>query len=196
MEPLIWRSPRRAFATYKAEKAPLFADFPAWATFSSSTTALWVRDQFAHPLSHSVPLRAKSLPSPPPLKKQSICASLQSDWVLLKLHPLPSMRIAPLPSLSKENRFRNRSKHIALRWSFVSERQQPSVGDIQVISVSRKIMLADISLPLLSPPPPSSLFGILCWAAPLESLLWTRGTPLLQTTMPHQLSSPLLHSHS
>jgi len=47
-------------------------------------------------------------------------------------------------ALSKENRFRNRSKHIALRWSFVSERQHPSVGDIQVISVSRKIMLADI----------------------------------------------------
>jgi hypothetical protein len=41
-------------------------------------------------------------------------------------------------ALSKENRFRNRSKHIALRWSFVSERQHPSVGDIQVISVSRK----------------------------------------------------------
>ena len=47
-------------------------------------------------------------------------------------------------ALSKENRFHNRSKHIALRWSFVSERQHPSVGDIQVISVSRKIMLADI----------------------------------------------------
>ena len=47
-------------------------------------------------------------------------------------------------ALSKENRFRNRSKRIALRWSFVSERQHPSVGDIQVLSVSRKIMLADI----------------------------------------------------
>jgi hypothetical protein len=35
-------------------------------------------------------------------------------------------------ALSKENRFRNRSKHIALRWSFVSERHHPSVGDIQV----------------------------------------------------------------
>ena len=47
-------------------------------------------------------------------------------------------------ALSKENRFRNRSKHITLRWSFVSERQHPSVGDIQVISASRNIMLADI----------------------------------------------------
>jgi hypothetical protein len=56
-------------------------------------------------------------------------------------------------ALSKENRFRNRSKHIALRWSFVSERQHPSVGDIQVISVSRKIMLADI---FASPRPDAS----------------------------------------
>jgi hypothetical protein len=56
-------------------------------------------------------------------------------------------------ALSKENRFRNRSKHIALRWSFVSERQHPSVGDIQVISVSRKIMLADI---FASPRPAAS----------------------------------------
>ena len=55
-------------------------------------------------------------------------------------------------ALSKENRFRNRSKHI-LRWSFVSERQHPSVGDIQVISVSRKIMLADI---FASPRPAAS----------------------------------------
>jgi hypothetical protein len=56
-------------------------------------------------------------------------------------------------ALSKENRFRNRSKHIALRWSFVSERQHPSVGDIQVISVNRKIMLADI---FASPRPDAS----------------------------------------
>jgi hypothetical protein len=56
-------------------------------------------------------------------------------------------------ALSKENRFRNRSKHIALRWSFDSERQHPSVGDIQVISVSRKIMLADI---FASPRPAAS----------------------------------------
>jgi hypothetical protein len=40
-----------------------------------------------------------------------------------------------------------------LRWSFVSERQHPSVGDIQVISVSRKIMLADI---FASPRPAAS----------------------------------------
>ena len=56
-------------------------------------------------------------------------------------------------ALCKENRFRNRSKHIALRWSFVSERQHPSVGDIQVISVSRKIMLTDI---FASPRPAAS----------------------------------------
>jgi hypothetical protein len=56
-------------------------------------------------------------------------------------------------ALSKENRFRNRSKHIALRWSFVSERQHPCVGDIQVISVSRKIMIADI---FASPRPAAS----------------------------------------
>ena len=56
-------------------------------------------------------------------------------------------------ALSKENRFRNRSKHIELRWSYISEKQNPDIGDIQVISVSRKIMLADI---FASPRPASS----------------------------------------
>ena len=56
-------------------------------------------------------------------------------------------------ALSKENRFRNRSKHISLRWSYVSERQSPDIGDIQVISVSRTIMLADI---FASPRPAAS----------------------------------------
>jgi hypothetical protein len=76
-------------------------------------------------------------------------------------------------ALSKENRFRNRSKHIALRWSFVSERQHPSVGDIQVISVSRKIMLADI---FASPRPAASfipfrdsLLGRTSRISPLDS---------------------------
>ncbi len=41
-------------------------------------------------------------------------------------------------ALSKEDRFRNRSKHIAFRWSFVSERQYSTVGDIQGISVAAK----------------------------------------------------------
>jgi hypothetical protein len=76
-------------------------------------------------------------------------------------------------ALSKENRFRNRSKHIALRWSFVSERQHPSVCDIQVISVSRKIMLADI---FASPRPAASfipfrdsLLGRTSRISPLDS---------------------------
>jgi len=55
--------------------------------------------------------------------------------------------------LSKENHFRNRSKHIDIQWAFVSERLHPSFGDMQVISVSRKIMLADI---FASPRPAAS----------------------------------------
>jgi len=47
-------------------------------------------------------------------------------------------------ALSKEIRFPNRSKHISLRWSYVTERQRPDVADIVVISVSCRIMLADI----------------------------------------------------
>ena len=55
-------------------------------------------------------------------------------------------------ALSKENRFRNRSKHIQLnrskhiqlRWPYICERQRPEIGDQHVVSVSRKIMLADI----------------------------------------------------
>lgn len=47
-------------------------------------------------------------------------------------------------ALSKENRFRKRSKHISLRWSYVAERQRPDINDIKAISVSRTLMLADI----------------------------------------------------
>jgi hypothetical protein len=45
-------------------------------------------------------------------------------------------------ALSKENRFRKRSKHIDVRWSFIVEKQRH--GDIKVVSVSRTIMFADI----------------------------------------------------
>ena len=44
--------------------------------------------------------------------------------------------------LSRENRFKKRSKHIDVRWSFVVEKQRH--GDLRVVSVSRTIMLADI----------------------------------------------------
>ena len=47
-------------------------------------------------------------------------------------------------ALSKENRFRKRSKHISLRWSYVAERQRPDINDIKAVSVSRTLMLADI----------------------------------------------------
>ena len=45
-------------------------------------------------------------------------------------------------ALSKENRFKKRSKHIDLRWSFVVEQQRR--GNLRVVSVSRTIMVADI----------------------------------------------------
>jgi hypothetical protein len=45
-------------------------------------------------------------------------------------------------ALSKENRFRKRSKHIDVRWSFIVEKQRH--GELKVVSVSRTIMLADI----------------------------------------------------
>ena len=45
-------------------------------------------------------------------------------------------------ALSKENRFRKRSKHIDVRWSFIVEKQRH--GDLKVVSVSRTIILADI----------------------------------------------------
>jgi hypothetical protein len=47
-------------------------------------------------------------------------------------------------ALSKETRFRKRSKHIALRWHFIAERQDPQVGDFKVIHWRRTKMLADI----------------------------------------------------
>ena len=72
-------------------------------------------------------------------------------------------------AFSKENRFLNRFKNVSPAWSFVFERQHPSVGDIQIIRVSRKIMLACI---FASPRPAASFIGIPCWAAPLASFLW------------------------
>ena len=56
-------------------------------------------------------------------------------------------------ALSKENRFRNRSKHISLRWSFVVERQSLAINNIDVVGISRTGMLADI---FCSPRPVSS----------------------------------------
>ena len=56
-------------------------------------------------------------------------------------------------ALSKENRFRNRSKHISLRWSFIVERQSLAINDITVVGISRTGMLADI---FCSPRPASS----------------------------------------
>jgi hypothetical protein len=68
-------------------------------------------------------------------------------------------------ALSKENRFRNRSKHILLRWSYVCERQRPKFGDLQVVSVSRKIMIADI----LASPRPDPQRPVIQSYAPLPS---------------------------
>jgi len=56
-------------------------------------------------------------------------------------------------ALSKENRFRHRSKHISLRWSFVVERHSLAIGDIAIVGISRTGMLADI---FCSPRPASS----------------------------------------
>lgn len=61
-------------------------------------------------------------------------------------------------SVSKGNRFGNRSKHIALRWTYVSERQSPAIIDIEVISVSRTTMLADI----FASPRPAATFVAFC----------------------------------
>ena len=47
-------------------------------------------------------------------------------------------------ALSKETRFRKRSKHIALRWYYIAERQSPQVGDLKVVHQRRTKMLADI----------------------------------------------------
>jgi len=47
-------------------------------------------------------------------------------------------------ALSKETRFRKRSKHIALRWHFIAERQDPQAADLKVIHRRRTKMLADI----------------------------------------------------
>jgi hypothetical protein len=47
-------------------------------------------------------------------------------------------------ALSNETRFRKRSKHIALRWHFIDERQDPQVADLKVIHRRRTKMLADI----------------------------------------------------
>lgn len=84
----------------------------------------------------------------------ALSAASQEAVYLRKLaNELGFTQVTPTPiyedctaavALSKENRFRNRSKHIALRWAYVSERQSPAIGDIEVISVSRTIMLADI----------------------------------------------------
>ena len=56
-------------------------------------------------------------------------------------------------ALSKETRFRKRSKHIALRWYYIAERQAPPIGDLRVVPRRRTKMLADIfASPRAAPP--------------------------------------------
>ena len=56
-------------------------------------------------------------------------------------------------ALSKETRFRKRSKHIALRWYYIAERQAPQIGDLRVVPRRRTKMLADIfASPRAAPP--------------------------------------------
>ena len=58
---------------------------------------------------------------------------------------------AAAAALSRDVRFRNRSKHIALRWAYVCERQL--LRDVQVIKIPRQLQLADL---LVSPRSASS----------------------------------------
>jgi hypothetical protein len=52
-------------------------------------------------------------------------------------------------ALSKETRFRKRSKHIALRWHFIVERQDPQVADLKVIHRRRtKVEIESLQLNL------------------------------------------------
>jgi len=72
------------------------------------------------------------------------------------LHNSPSIMYKDCQAavaLSKENRFRNHSKLISLRWSFVIERQSLAIGDITVVGISRTGRLADM---FCSPRPASS----------------------------------------
>jgi len=67
-------------------------------------------------------------------------------------------------ALSKENRFRNYSKHTSRRWSFVVEWQNLAIGDIAVVGISLTGMLADI---FFSPRPASSFI-------PFCNTIWTK----------------------
>lgn len=77
-------------------------------------------------------------------------------------------------ALSKENRFKKRSKHIDLRWSFVVEQQRR--GHLRVVSVSRTIMVADI----------------LCSPRPAASFLPFRDTMLGMSNAQHTVLRPVL----
>ena len=93
----------------------------------------------------------------------SLCAAAQEGVFLRKLcQELGFVQHTPTiiyedceaaVALSKENRFRKRSKHFALRWHYIIERQRAEHNDIQAIRVSRTLMLADI---FASPRPEAS----------------------------------------
>jgi hypothetical protein len=77
-------------------------------------------------------------------------------------------------ALSKETRFRKRSKHIALRWYYIAERQDPQIGDLRVVPESLAVAprCSLTSLRRLAPhlpSPPSAI--ILSHTAPRSWLM-------------------------
>ena len=117
----------------------------ATAMFSSSIMLLSHGEQLRLLLSRLMLPRVKSLLFPQLLRKLSISENYAMNSASTQTSPsILYEDCEAAVALSKENCFRNRSKHIQLRWSYICERQRPEIGDLQVVSVSRKIMLADV----------------------------------------------------
>jgi hypothetical protein len=92
----------------------------------------------------SPPPKRRSSALARPHKNASFSANSALKWDFTNIVPRSLRKLRSRRRLSKETRFRKRSKHIALRWYFIAERHSAQVGDLKVVHRRRTKMLADI----------------------------------------------------
>ena len=77
-------------------------------------------------------------------RNASFFANYASKWASTSTVRRSSTKTAKLLSLSLKRHASESAQHIALRWHFIAERQDPQVADLKVIHRRRTKMLAEI----------------------------------------------------
>ena len=113
------------------------------ATLSPATAALSPDAQLASPLVALNTAEAELISMSAACQEAIYLRKVANELGFLQSYPtILYQDNTAAAALSHDVRFRNRSKHINLRWCYVAERQL--LRDVDVVSISRTIILADI----------------------------------------------------